>query len=250
MSILKKLSLFSFVLIIVYVVFKLLKYHFEVILFPFQLEYREGASLLLSQSFLSSEKPYSLESMPRLIDMYGFVYPLIGSAFLKFFGLKLSVLRMISFFSIILAVFYFVKINYKQNQSMILLSFFVLIFYALNLFGVIPTARSDSFGFLLFILSMYLPHQLKFTRKSLVLSLVISLLAFYTKSYFVVGFPFVIIYVFLFLSIKKAIYFTVLFFVSLLASLIFIHLFFDFYFISTFGATFFSTRKTIHKLIF
>lgn len=248
MYILKKLSLFSLILVLIYVFFKLFNYHLEVVLFPFQLEYREGASLLLSKSFLGFEKPYSLESMPRLIDMYGFVYPLIGSTFLKFFGLKLSVLRMISFFSIILAVFYFVKINFKQNQSFILLSFLALIFYALNLFGVIPTARSDSFGFLLFILSVYIPYQRKYTQKSLVFSLLISILAFYTKSYFVIGFPFVIIYVFLFISIKRAIYFTFLFFVSLLLSLILIHLFFDFYFISIFGATFFSTTNLTSHL--
>lgn len=246
----KRVYNFIILLILVYFFSLSLYYNYLVISFPFQLEYREGASLLLSNAFIQGIHPYSLKNMPYLIDMYGFIYPLLSTVFIKVFGLNLSSLRILSMFSIVIVTYFFFYLNKSKTKSNFFPIFlFTVSFYILNLFAVIPTARSDAFGFMLFIFSVYIPFKSLFNKKSLLISLILTILAFYTKSYFLVGFPFVMIYLFFFQSIKRSVKYSMLFFVTLIVSLLLIHLIFDFYFVSIFGATLFSTTNIASHLI-
>ena len=45
--------------------------HFHIIFFPNQLEYREGASLLIVSEILKGNMPYTLKMQPYLSEVYG-----------------------------------------------------------------------------------------------------------------------------------------------------------------------------------
>ena len=154
------------------------KYHYEVISYPYQVEYREGAHYLVSVALLKGHFPFTLANQPDLSYMYGIVYPLISSFFLQLFGDNISILRMISALSILISTLYFVRYNLKLKvrSSQIFLS--CILFYGINLFLCIPSARPDALGYLFFILSVFIPFQYSFSKKSLLISLIFALFAF------------------------------------------------------------------------
>ena len=230
------------ILTVTFLLINMMIHHYELIYFPYQIEYREGASLLLSKAFLSNKHPYTLESLPLLQDVYGFINPLISSLFIKFFGTDLSSVRLLSGVSIFLSVVFFLYYNTKLNEkkSKLMLYFFCVFFYAFNLFSVIPTARPDALGYLFFIIALSLPKLNHFNRKSLLISILFSILAFYTKIYLIIAFPLVLSYIFLFQSMKRAIKYFLLFFSTLILSLFIIHIPFNNYFLSTFSGSFFA----------
>jgi hypothetical protein len=235
-------------LVISYFLVTLLKFHYSIILFPYQLEYREGASLLLANELLQGNFPYTLKNQPNLSDVFGCLYSIFSIPFLKVFGVHLSSMLILSGISIVLvSVFFYIKQKSNRHNYLITITLTVL-FYALNLFTVIPINRPDSLGFLLFTLSMYLPVNAKFSRNSLILALFFCLLAYLTKSYFILGFPFLLFYIFLFHSKLRAIKYGTLFFLSFILLQVILHSIFDFYFIGTFSNQLASTVNNFNHL--
>ena len=214
------------------------KYHYEVISYPYQVEYREGAHYLVSVALLKGHFPFTLANQPDLSYMYGIVYPLISSFFLQLFGDNISILRVISALSILISTLYFVRYNLKLKvrSSQIFLS--CILFYGINLFLCIPSARPDALGYLFFILSVFIPFQYSFSKKSLLISLIFALFAFYTKSYFLLSFLIVGSYLFLFESIIRGIKYLGTYIFTLLASLVVMERFLDVYFLGTLGIQF------------
>jgi len=209
--------------------------HFHIIFFPNQLEYREGAALLIVSEILKGNMPYTLKMQPYLSEVYGPIYYFISAFFVKFSVLNLTTLRFLSAFCIIANLFCFYYFNRRRDSTLLLIAYCIL-FYSHQLFMCIPIARPDSLGLLFFILSIGIPFKNNFNKKSLLLSLLFALLAFYTKVYFVIGFLFVLFYLFCFHSIKRAFYYFVLFISCITSSLVFLNYFFDFYFLSVFSS--------------
>ena len=79
--------------------------HLHIIFFPNQLEYREGAALLIVSEILKGNLPYTLKMQPYLSEVYGPIYYFISALFVKFLGLKLASLRLLSAICIFANIF-------------------------------------------------------------------------------------------------------------------------------------------------
>jgi len=245
LNILNKTKFYFFILLVFTVAFKLVNYHIDVLIFPFQLEYREGAMLLLSSEISKGHLPYTLTNQPYLTDVFGFVYPFLSQLFIKMFGVNFFSLRLLTAVCILLSSLFFYFYQKKYSISKYNALIFTVIFYGVNLFLCIPISRPDSLGFLIFIVALYLPVLMKYSKISLYFSIFLSIIAFFTKSYFILAFPFTFLYLFLFVNKLRAIKYLFLFFVCFLLILFLIHFPFDFYFIGTFSP---QVKSTVYDL--
>ncbi len=246
---LNKLTLLLSCFVIVVVFYSLLNFHFKLINYPYQLDAREGAPFLIATEMLRGNFTYVLSNLPYLTDVFGVLYYFFCVPFLKFFGIHLSSMRILTAVSIYITIILF-YIALRKNKINIRSSlFFTLIFYSLNLFTIIPIVRPDSLGFLLFIVSLYIPVWYSFSRKSLLLSLFFCLLAYLTKSYFAISFPFIVLYLLFYHSKIRAIKYVVLFFLAFVSLQILLYLFFDFFLIGTLSAQLSSTVNKFSHLI-
>ena len=237
---LNKTKYFILILLVFALLFKLVNYHLDVLFFPFQLEYREGSMLLLSSEISNGNLPYTLNNQPYLTDVYGCGYPLFSQFLTKFFGVNLFSLRLLTAVCIVFSSLFFYLYQIKYSISKYNALIFTIIFYSLNLFHCIPISRPDSLGFLFFIVALYLPVLKGYSKTSLYFSIFLSIIAFFTKSYFILAFPFTILYLFLFVDKLKSLKYLLIFFVCFFTIQILIHLIFDFYFIGTFGSQLFT----------
>jgi hypothetical protein len=249
LNILNKTKYYIFIFLVFVVAFKLLNYHFDVLIFPFQLEYREGSMLLLSSEIFKGNLPYTLTNQPYLTDVFGFVYPFLSQPFIKIFGVNFFSLRLLTAICIVFSsmAFYFYQLKYSISKYNALI--FTIIFYGVNLFLCIPISRPDSLGFLFFIWALYLPVLMSYSKISMSLSIFISIIAFFTKSYFIIAFPFIFLYLFLFVDKLRALKYLFVFFACFFLTQILIHFIFDFYFIGTFSPQVKSTVYDIGHLL-
>ena len=246
---LTKLTLLLSFFVIAVVFYSLLNFHFKLINYPYQLDAREGAPFLIATEMMRGNFPYVLSNLPYLTDVFGVLYYLFGIPFLKVFGIHLSSMRILSAVCIFIVILLFYLILRKNKINVRTSLFFTLIFYSLNLFTIIPIVRPDSLGFLLFILSLYIPVWYSFSRKSLLLSLFFCLLAYLTKSYFAISFPFIVLFLLFYHSKIRAIKYAVLFFSAFISLQILLYLFFDFFLIGTLSAQLSSTVNKFSHLI-
>src|SRR5699024_1295386 len=100
----------------------------------------------------------------------------------------------------------------------------VVLLYAAWLFYATPVSSPNSLGLSLFLASLIVPWVRNFSWPSLVWSLVLGLLAFYSKQYFAVGMAYIALYVFLFESKLRGVQYGILFVGAIIASLILITL--------------------------
>lgn len=247
---LTKLTLLLSFFVIAGGLYSLLNFHFKLINYPYQLDAREGAPFLIATEMLRGNFPYVLSNLPYLTDVFGVLYYLFGIPFLKVFGIHLSSMRILSAVCIFIVIILFYLILRKNKINVRTSLFFTLIFYSLNLFTIIPIVRPDSLGFLLFILSLYIPVWYSFSRKSLLLSLFFCLLAYLTKSYFAISFPFIVLFLFFFHSKIRAVKYAILFFLALISFQIILYLFFDFNLIGTLSAQLSSKVNNFSHLVF
>ncbi len=230
----KKLILGFFSLILFYFGIQLIRYHYLLVTFPYPLESFEGAMLLTTNLLLKGENPYALENMPVAINVYGINYHLLVYPFARIWGSTFLVHRAISAIFILLSCILFFIIL-RRHQVNVLNSFSaVLILYASLLYRYTAVAKPDGLGFFLFLLSIFIVSLMQYSTWSLVISVVLGVLAFYTKPYFVLSIPYLVTYLFLFVSKKKAIFYGVLAFVLLITTAFMINQIFETYFVNTF----------------
>ncbi|HEX9386140.1 MAG TPA: hypothetical protein VF918_07465 [Anaerolineales bacterium] len=230
----KKLILGFFSLILFYFGIQLIRYHYLLVTFPYPLESFEGAMLLTTNLLLKGENPYALENMPVAINVYGINYHLLVYPFARIWGSTFLVHRAISAIFILLSCILFFIIL-RRHQVNVLNSFSaVLILYASLLYRYTAVAKPDGLGLFLFLLSIFIVSLMQYSTWSLVVSVVLGVLAFYTKPYFVLSIPYLVTYLFLFVSKKKAIFYGVLAFVLLITTAFMINQIFETYFVNTF----------------
>jgi hypothetical protein len=87
--------------------------------------------------------------------------------------------------------------------------------HTLRLYGI--GARPDAMAILLYMLSVFVPWRLNFSRKSIIFSATCSILAFFTKPYFAAGIIYVIGYLLLRRHLRKATVAAILYGAALLA---------------------------------
>ena len=229
----KKIILTLFSLALFYFGIQLIRYHYLLITFPYPLESFEGAMLLTTRLLLNGQNPYALVNMPVSINVYGINYHLLVYPFARLWGSTFLVHRAFSaVFILFSCILFFVILRRHQIQTLHSISA-VLILYASLLYRYTAVAKPDGLALFLFLLSVFIMYLMRYSNWSLVISVVLGVLAFYTKPYFVLSIPYLATYLFLFVSKKKAALYAGLAFVFLATTAFLINRVFETYFVNT-----------------
>lgn len=129
-----------------------------------------------------------------------------------------------------------------------------LILYAALLYRVTPLARPDSLGLFLFLLSLYIPLKYNYSLRSLLISASVGVFAFFTKTFFLLTYPFMGSYLFLFVSKQKGITYSVLSCIILIVPAVVMNLFCETYISNVFfthiNLAHYNFRHVINQLFF
>ncbi len=218
---------------IIFFTFWLLNYARVLLVDPNPAEFREGANLVMTEYILKGENPFALEHQPLLNTNKGFVYNYTVLPLAMLFGNTLFIHRFVSIFFIILSC---VLISLALRKMQIPAPFAIAggnILFACLLYYVSPIARVDGMGTFLFLAAILIPWFAKFNTASLVASGIISIMAFYTKPYFVLCYGIVTAYLFLFHSKKKGFWYGLIILLILVASIFLVNNIFECYFLHT-----------------
>ena len=211
----------------------LLNYGRVLLVNPNPAEFREGANLVMTEYLLQGKNPFALENQPLLNTNKGFVYNFTVLPLAYFFGNTLFVHRLVSFIFILLSCYLVFKVLRKKSVPLPFAIAAGDLLLACLLFYVSPIARVDGMGTFLFLASILIPWFSHYDTKSLVISAVLSILAFYTKAYFLLGMGIVTVYLFLFVSKKKGFWYGAITFLVLILSAFLVNSIFECYFLHT-----------------
>jgi len=208
-------------------------YYYQIIIFPFQLELREGMALLITNAFLNGNNPYAEINQPLLHNQYGFLYSMVLLPFSQYFGPTLFIHRLINFIFILISCIIVFDICYEKGKSFLYSSCALVILYQTFLEQSECLAFPNSMGVCLMLLSIYVPWKTNFTTKSLMFCIIVGILAFFTKIYFIIGSICVAVYLIIFRSRREAIIFSLSLSLITIFAIITVVKFFDFYFEDT-----------------
>ncbi len=211
----------------------LLNYGRVLLVDPNPAEFREGANLVMTEYLLQGKNPFALENQPLLNTNKGFVYNFTVLPLAYFFGNTLFVHRLVSLVFIFLSCYLVFIVLRKMSVPFPFAIAGGDLLLACLLFYVSPIARVDGMGTFLFLASILIPWFSHFDAKSLIVSGILSILAFYTKPYFLLGMGIVAAYLVLFVSKKKGFWYAGLTFLSLFLSALFVNSIFECYFLHT-----------------
>ena len=229
----KKITFIAFGLILLYFAFLLVRYHYLLIVFPYPLESFEGAMLLTTKLLLNGENPFALEKMPAAMNVYGINYHLLVYPFAKIWGSTFIVHRVVSAFFLLFSIILFFIVIRRHGINLVYSISAVLILYASLLYRYTPLAKPDSVGLFLFLLSVFIVYLMQYSTMSLIISAILGVAAFYTKPYFVLSVPYLVVYLFLFVSKKKAVFYGSLSFLLFAITAFFVNRTFETYFLNT-----------------
>lgn len=227
----------------------LLAIHTRIIVYPYQMEYREGAIVLTNDAFLHGINPWKLENNPIYINVYGFVYNLVLLPFTWLLGNRVWIYRLGSFLAIIGQMVLLAKVLRKLGTSRLLILASLEFLWLGQIYYTTPLARPDSLGQLLFLATLIIPWLDRFSTKSLILSALFGWLGFYTKPYFILGVPLLAGYLFLFSSKKKALLYSLGIGVVLVISAVVVRIIFEAYFLNTIFSHWADTNQIFEYMI-
>ncbi|MHB1144123.1 MAG: hypothetical protein ACYCZS_04420 [Thiobacillus sp.] len=193
--------------------------HFLLVLDPQPYEYREGAALLLTQQLHASVNIYDFKHQPYDLNVYGPAYYWLADLLSPLIGTSYSAHRTLSavfiFASCALIVWVFRGGRYGMAAGLVA----ACVWYAhtLRLYGI--GARPDTLALLLYMLTVFVPWRMGFSRKSIFFAAACSILAFFTKPYLAAGIVYVIGYLLLQRHLRRATLTTVLYAAAFLALL-------------------------------
>jgi hypothetical protein len=164
---------------------------------PFPSEFREGAILMTTGALLAGKNPYDLALQPEYTNVYGIFYHWIVWPWAKLFGNTLPVHRAVTGVFIALSCGLMLRLLRRLRVPLLLSCGTTLIFYAHLIFYVTPLARPDGLGVFLLLLTVLIPFEHRFSRRSLLGALLCGILALLTKPYFMFGLVIVIAYLIL-----------------------------------------------------
>lgn len=148
-------------------------------------EMREAAPLLTTLAFLAGHNPYALATLPGPASLYGPLYPLVAVPFAMLLGPGLAAMRIANGVAIIAASVILFRLCRRQGADRIAAALGTALALAGWLYWVGPTVRPDGLA-----LALCLGGVALFTRKApgwrgFLPALVLWLLAFAAKLYFV-----------------------------------------------------------------
>ncbi|HLO18072.1 MAG TPA: hypothetical protein VK206_24790, partial [Anaerolineales bacterium] len=198
---------------------------------PYQIEFREGAAQVMTGFLLNRNNPFILENQPLAMNNYGLGYNVVVAPFAALFGNTLWIHRSVTFVFILLSslagFFVIHKIKGNLASGLACAAFIMIGLIGRGGIGAFPSAM----GTFLFMLAVLIPFLKAFTPTSLLLSVLFSIAAFYSKAYFVLGFCMVASYLFLFVSKKTGLFYGVLFLMLFAISFFAMRLAFPLYFL-------------------
>jgi hypothetical protein len=203
------------------------------VLFPYPLEYREGASLVLTRFLLEGKNPFTLQSQPLGTTNYGALYNVAVLPVVAILGNTLLAHRLVTVASIMLTallVFQAAHASRRWTGPAILAAQLVAVGVAAR--GGLA-AFPTGLGTLLYVAAQLIPQRRGFDRRGLAASTILCLFAFYTKPYFVLPIAIVGSYVFLFHSKSKGLAYVLGFGVLFAASFLVVRASFPLYFFDT-----------------
>jgi hypothetical protein len=214
---------------------KTFRSHLNTINYPYQLEYREGAVLAVTDLYVKNENPYDIKFQPQYTYNYGFLYPLTTSFFARYYGNSLAVHRWVSYACILMTclLVFFSLIHLKVNT---VLSFAaaVILHQSLIYNGLTSIARPEGLGILLYVTGILLVWRFKFSTISLIACVVTGIFGYLTKPYYSFAIPAIILYLFLFISKKKAVMFAVMSLLLIIVMIFIVNMSYDTFFNNTF----------------
>jgi len=206
------LFLFSSLIII-----KSLKTHYRFLAHPYQMEYREGAALNITQLYLNNRNPYSIHEQPQNTYVYGFFFPLTVTPFARIFGNTLFVHRSFVYFFIsatCLLVFY--VLMWKKVNFVFAFAAMIILHQSIINAANTAIARPEGLGIFLMTLGLIIPWRWNFSKISLAASIVLGVLGYLTKPYYVLVIPIIAAYLFIFVSKRKSLVYVIVSFIFLL----------------------------------
>jgi hypothetical protein len=208
-------------------------YHYKLVSFPFQAEYREGAIPFNLTFSGTGENIFRAINKPVHAEPYGILYYVFCFPITNFLGSSLPVLRGIVAATILLTCVAVFLLSYKERREVYLPIMAAMLCYPAMLFFVTPLARPDGLGALLFLLAVGVPWWCNFSYLGIAISVLLWMAAFLTKTYFGVSFIIVSTYLFFFVSIYKSAVFIALSCLIVFASYIFFEQFYPTYIYET-----------------
>jgi hypothetical protein len=193
--------------------------HFKLISHAFPLDYNETGMLVVTSTIAQGDNPYSLESQPTRISLYPVLYNIVVAPLSNVFGNTLELHRIVSGVFIMgcaaLCFYLCRRASGTRTDSFVAAA----LVYAALLFYSTPIASPNSFGLFLFLCAITVPWVNNFSTRSLVVAILLGILAFFTKQYFIASLGYVALYLFLAESKKRGIYFGLAALVALIAAL-------------------------------
>lgn len=196
-------------------------YHYNIIVCPYSLEYREGASLLPTYLLLHGINPFDYSNNPQFTNGYGILYNLLLFPLAKIWGPTLLLHRILTGFFLITCCLIIIAALLKNKTPILLSLTGGLLLYPFLLYPgtTTPCAGPHTLGLFLFLMGFFTPYFLNYSKTSLIISALMGILAFYTKPYFLLCIPLTASYVFLFKSKKNGLLFGIIFLVFFIFSI-------------------------------
>ena len=163
-------------------------------------EYREAANIELTKAFIHGINPYSLEGLkadtPGIVYVYGPLYSLVTAFVSMFVHIDLIVLHyIVTLISMLVAAVLTAEMIREHTRTVTApAAGFLFVIICTWRYGYI-NAVPDSFALMLFILTIFIETR-KFKNKEII-SALLTVAIFFTKQYFVIIFPIILVYTFI-----------------------------------------------------
>ncbi|MDO5340867.1 MAG: hypothetical protein Q4F69_00205 [Bacteroidia bacterium] len=206
-------------------------YYWYIILKPYPIEFREGHSMSSTTLLLNGVKPFTLDTYPEYYNSYGILFNLVVLPFVYLFGNSIVVYRVINELFYIGAILMILLYRREKKVDVItlVLSLNLYLFFHLN---TNVSVRPDGLGVFLYSSVIVMALRNDFSWKYMILVGIMSLLAFYTKTYYFLCWYLVSLGL-LFKGCKKMLLSNVLFHVLFFISLLVVNKIFPLYFYET-----------------
>jgi hypothetical protein len=231
----KTILLIILLIISLFTAAKTFRSHLNTINYPYQLEYREGAVLAVTDLYVKNENPYDLEFQPEHTYSYGFLYPLTTSFFAGFYGNNLAVHRWVSYACILITcLLVFLSLIHLKVNTVLSFTAAVILHQSLIYNGLTSIARPEGLGILLYVTGILLVWRFKFSTISCMACIITGLLGYLTKPYYSFAIPAIFLYLLFFISKKKAVMFAIMSFLLIIVMVFIVNRSYDTFFNNTF----------------
>jgi hypothetical protein len=210
--------------------------HIQLISHEYPLDYNEGGMLVITSTIAHGESPYSLQSQPTRISVYPILYNILVAPLSRVFGLTLELHRAVAGLFILACCAICFYLCRKESVARTESFTAAALLYAGLLHYSTPIAGPNSLGLFLFLSAITIPWVYGFSKRSLCAAIILGILAFYTKQYFIACLGYVAFYLFIAESKKRAVSFGLAALATFIALMVFVSYISPYYFDNTFFA--------------